>query len=211
MIRVLTPVFVALALSTSAVAQAAEVQGEGAAYFPRILFATSIHCMGHATGSRRVMTPFEADWYAEQLRAAGEATMADNDAPGVLRFTWLRTFNAPVIVRIDPLPGGGARMTAKQLSGKGGYSPGTIARQTTRDLTRQEQSRLAALLKKQDPFALPPRGCELMSDGAEWLLETTGPPEGYQFVARQSPKSGPVRALGLLLLDLTGWKVDPVY
>ena len=47
-------------------------------------------------------------------------------------------------------------------------------------------------------------------DGAQWLVETVDD-RGYRFDKEWSPNDGDIRRVGLALLGLTGWKIDPVY
>lgn len=57
----------------------------------------------------------------------------------------------------------------------------------------------------------PPSGCRGGVDGAEWILEGHDPSRGYQYRKRWAPEDGMEHDLGLFLLGLTGWDVEPVY
>ena len=110
--------FVAAAIASTA-AEAGDVQ-----YLPPALLEPTPACHGNES----VVSDFEVQWYSGQWRAAQEpsiyeASKSPSAATTTYRFTWLRTFHAPVIVRIDVDPRGRMRLTAKQLSGKGGYAP----------------------------------------------------------------------------------------
>jgi hypothetical protein len=61
-----------------------------------------------------------------------------------------------------------------------------------------------------DPWNLPKATCEPALDGAQWVIEAAGP-KGRVIANWQSPTSGPVHELGLFMLGLTGWKLDPLY
>jgi len=179
-------------------------------YFPPSFLSANLAC----DGKDNIINEIEADWYPRHWRAAEEpsfylASRTSNKTRS-LRFTWLRTFEDPVIVRIDELAPGKMRLTAKQLSGAGGYDPGEVARTIVRDLTVDEQARFAAALTHAKVFELPPVVCEGGSDGARWIVEATGAP-GYQYVNRWSPQDGPVHDLGLALLGLTGWRFERAY
>ncbi len=70
------------------------------------------------------------DWYSKHLAAAGDPSLFQRARTGrsdVLRFTWLRTFDAPVIVRIDGLRGPAPHLFAVQLSGQGATHRATSA------------------------------------------------------------------------------------
>jgi hypothetical protein len=183
---------------------------EGAAYFPQSLREATLNCGLMGLGRRQtVMTELGANWYGGHLRAAGEAPIFENQQP-TLRFTWLRSFHAPVVIRLDTAADGAVLMTATELSGQGGYEPGVVARRVERRLTITESAVLARMLEETDALGQPPAECALGLDGAQWILESAGP-GGYHFVDRQSPDDGPVRELGLHLLGLTGWTHDQVY
>ena len=72
-----------------------------------------------------IIRPFEARWYAAQLQAAGEESLYQRSLKGAypgrtVRFTWLRSFHAPIVVRVDGLGTASASLNATQLSGEGG-------------------------------------------------------------------------------------------
>ena len=183
---------------------------EASGYFPPALFQQKIDCgvIGW-TRPQYVLDEFEDAWYSKHLRAAGERPLAvATGSPEALRFTWLRSFHAPVIVRVDWAPTGEATLTATMLLGAGGYEPGEVSNTTSRTLTQDEVERLLVL--RQAALREPPADCTLMLDGARWIVEAAGP-GGYHYVNRQSPEFGAVRDLGLALLGFTGWAVEPTY
>ena len=178
-------------------------------YFPPSFLSANSAC----GGQDKIVDEIEADWYPKHWRAAEEPSLylaSRASKARSLRFTWLRTFENPVIVRIDELPSGKMRLTAKQLSGAGGYEPGEVARKIVRDLTAEEQAKLVATLAQTRVFELPSRVCDGGLDGTQWIVEATGP-SGYQYVNRWSPERGPVYDLGLALLGLTGWQFERAY
>ncbi|HYC74108.1 hypothetical protein [Brevundimonas sp.] len=181
---------------------------DGTAYFPQALHDATVAC---ALGFREaeVMDEHRAGWYGRHLRAAGESPIFDGSRPA-LRFTWLRSFHAPVVIRLNPTTDGGVLMTATELSGKGGYDPGGVTRRIERRLSAEESAAVARVLETTGALAQRPRDCDLGLDGAQWILESAGP-EGYRFVDRWSPREGPVRELGLHLIGLTGWTYDAIY
>jgi hypothetical protein len=189
---------------------AGEPGQQGPAYFPQALYEASRNCGILGLGGRRaVMDDHSAHWYGGHLSAAGERPIFANRR-STLRFTWLRTFDAPVVVRIDRTGDGAVLMTATELSGQGGYEPGTVARRVERRLSAQETAALDQMLRETDVLAQAPIECAIGLDGAQWVVESAGP-SGYRFVERQSPSDGPVRELGLHLLALTGWTFGRTY
>lgn len=162
-----------------------------------------------------VIDEFLADWFGLHLRAAQELSLSDpsarpDDAAGTLRLTWLRTFHAPVIVRVDERANGDMWLTAKRLSGLGGYGPGAVADRRSRALTAPEAQTLRTAMRQQDVFNLKPLGCYGGMDGAQWILEARDPTR-YHLARRWTPQGGPVREVGDLLLGFTGWELGRVY
>ena len=179
-------------------------------YFPPSLYETTIRCGFFGLGRRHeVMDDFKADWYGKHLRAAGEKPLFRTSGP-TLRFTWLRTFQAPVLIRLDTAAGGTVTMTATELSGAGGYEPGTVARRIERPLAPDETAALIRTLEDTAVLEQASATCNLGLDGAQWVIESIGP-EGYRFIDRWSPEDGPVRELGLLMLGFTGWDPDSIH
>lgn len=184
--------------------------GETSGYFPPALFQQKVDCgLSWRTRPHYVLDEFEDAWYSKHLEAAGERPLLfATGSPEALRFTWLRSFHPPVIVRVEWASTGAATLTATMLSGAGGYEPGGVSSTTSRTLTQDEVERLLVL--RRAALREPPVDCTMMLDGARWIVEAAGP-DGYHYVNRQSPETGAVRELGLALLGFTGWAVEPTY
>lgn len=197
----------------------------GESYFPQSLFETMEPCAwGDGRTDEPVMDDFRSDWYSSHLRAAREPRLG-GEAPhhavgglGVLRFTWLRSFHAPVMIRVEATADADLQLTARELSGAGGYDPGRIARRLERRLSPEESERLLTFLSETRVLELPPSdACPVAEngdliihgDGAHWIIEANGP-GGYHYIDRWSAEE-PVRGLGLHLISLTGWTYDRVY
>lgn len=126
-----------------------------------------------------------------------------------IRFTWLRSFHHPVVVRVEGIGTASVHLTVKQLSGAGGYAPGAIDKQVARDLSPDEVEALKTVLTRTDVFNRP-HDCNFGVDGAQWLVEAVDG-TGYHFVNEWSPERGGVRELGLAMLKLTGWTFPDLY
>lgn len=165
---------------------------------------------------RPVIDEVESEWFGSHLQAAQETSLSQRPSTQgpqptrTIRFTWLRSFHAPVVIRIDEASNGGLQLTAKLLSGYGGYGPGRIVRRIERPLTNPEAAALKAKLARIDLFDLTPVGCGGGVDGSEWILEASDATR-YHLARRWSPQGGPVHDVGALLLADTGWKLDPIY
>jgi hypothetical protein len=189
---------------------------EPQSFFPQSLLHATVPC-GPAFQNRPmpIISDLENNWFSGQLRAASEPSLAPDarrQIPyrGVIRFTWLRSFHPPVIVRIDGLESISARIIAKQLSGAGGYDPGSISKHIERPLTAKQTDEFRKLITQTDILNLPAKNCDLGVDGAEWLIEGVDQ-KGYHLISRWSPDQGETRRVGLAMLALTGWRFKDIY
>lgn len=191
-------------------------------YFPQSLEQSVSSCR---FGSKVVKLPaisaYEAGWYSGQLQATEEPSLYKQSLSGgssktSIRFTWLRSFHPAITVRVEDVGSHSSHVIAKQLRSAGGYAPGKIAATVDRDLTDLETQKLRELIAETQ-ITYPPTHSPLLKecgppglDGAEWLVEVVDQ-RGYHFVKEWSPERGNVRRVGLALLALTGWTVDPIY
>jgi hypothetical protein len=154
-------------------------------------------------------------WYADQLHAAGERALCATGASEAYRFTWLRSFHHPIVVRAERL-GDGYLLTAKQLDGAGGYKPGKLMVNRTSALSTDEWAHLTALVDSVGFWTAGPQPREQIGlDGAQWIVEGVAE-HRYHTVDRWSPPEGDrgVRRLGLFMLQLarlTPAAPEPIY
>ena len=158
---------------------------------------------------RPVIEDYEAEWYSSSLLGLHEQPLFQDKGRNeqTVRFTLLRSFHAPVIVRTTATDGGRVRLTATWPSGYDGCpAPGGVCR-VDRFLSEAERARLAAA----QTFLLKASyGCPTGIDGSMWLLEASGRGD-YRFWSEWSPKEGDLRDLALVMLDLTGWRLREIY
>jgi len=184
----------------------------GVRYFPDSLGRPSYIC---GAKCQPVIGEIESTWYPRfwdaaaepSLYAVSQRTMGKHDF--VLRFTWLRTFHHPVLVRITRTADR-THLIATELSGQGGYEAGQVQKRVDRELSAAEAGALANILGRSPVFDQLSAVCDFGLDGAQWIFERADQ-NGYRFVNRWSPESGPSRDLGTTLLRLTGWTFDEVY
>jgi hypothetical protein len=152
---------------------------------------------------------FRAQWYGRFLDAYKEAPLWDrtnNTLDQSYRFTWLRTFHHPVVVRIHVRPDGICELTVKMGLGSGGYDPGMLIQNDTRLLSKQQSesflNSVASRFWSAPKEDTKPGGL----DGSRWIIE--GVANGrYQLEDRWSPDTGPIRELGLEMIGLAGLKI----
>jgi hypothetical protein len=184
---------------------------EASRYFPPALSGKTYECvMGGQSFKTEILNDFEVEWFAGQLDAADEPPLAATSDRAVLRFTWLRSFDPAVTVRIEGLDQERPVLIAKRLPGADGEVRGGIDKTVERPLTLDEAAGLARLLRDINLPEVAATDCNIGLDGAEWLVETADP-TGYRFYKRRSPEHGEIRKLGLFLLHLTGWNNRPIY
>jgi hypothetical protein len=121
------------------------------------------------------------------------------------------TFRHPISIRVQKT-GAGYFVSAKRLSGQGGYKWGHLNRQTRRRLNQREWQELLDLLTAASFWTLPSQDEEpkpnekgeltVCLDGTSWYLE--GVKAGtYQAVDRYCPASKAFKAVGLYMLKLS--------
>jgi hypothetical protein len=153
---------------------------------------------------------FRARWYASRLRALREPALSENtsaNAESMYRFTWLRAFHRPIAIRIIVHSNGTGTLTAKVSDGMGGYEPGNLITNSTREIDVKKIRHLRELLRTLDFWNMPPepalndKVAEL--DGAQWIFEASNKGNCH-VIDRWSPRTGPVRELGLYMMRKLG-------
>ena len=201
-------------------AQAAEaLRRPRSVYFPPTTVTLgSVDCRSKQVEQRPLVDDFRDKWYSRHLAAAGEPSLvaqsrqAGGEAGSVLRFLWLRSFHAPVVIRVEWSADGPARLIAKQLGGAGGYEPGRVAKQIDRRLSAREFGTLRRTLDGTHALRPQIRQCDSGCDGAQWVIEGRRGRD-YHFAEAGSPRQGDIRTVGLAMLRLTGWRFpsDEIY
>ena len=192
--RLMLPMALLSATSVAAASsrEACPARGSEDYYFPAGTFAE---------GPRRD-DAFVRRWFSEQLRAMGEPSLSCGTAGRVYRFTWLRSFDHPVAVRVTD-SGSRGRLDAIELDGAGGYAPGKPLRRKSFVLGKKSMAKLRATMAA--AWELSATEPSSGRDGAEWIIEVAEDGR-HHAVLRWSPEQGPVRDLGLRLLSESGWK-----
>jgi hypothetical protein len=121
-----------------------------------------------------VISDIENKWFSDQLRAANEPALAPDvrqTTPyrDVIRFTWLRSFHAPVFVRIEGLRSDSVRIIAKELSGTGGYKPGSISKRVDKPLSAGQAEAFRRIIAQTNVLNLPAK--RLFGNGSGMRLD----------------------------------------
>lgn len=149
------------------------------------------------------MATFVLGWYSGQLRALNEPLIFDQRNGTIYRFTWLRTFHHPVAIRVQKNKDK-TLLTWKMSDGAGGYSPGELTVDKTRELTNSEWDEIQKLLDKAEYWDMPTNEqSDIMgTDGSQWIIE--GVRNGkYNVVDRWTPRNSTYQELGMFLINLT--------
>lgn len=189
----------------------------GDPYFPPETVQGGADC---ADGPHGRIDDFWSPIVADQLRALGEPPLQGDrrrsDAPRKsLRFTWMRSFHPPVVIRVHWEETGQAQLFA--IAEEGGFEQASrrIVR-VNRPLTREEQAHLEGLIEPAFALDASRLYCDYGGpDGARWVFESAVAND-YRVKNFQSPvytdeEGKAAENLGRHLLSLTGWNVEPVY
>ncbi len=139
------------------------------------------------------------------LSAFEEPILIDTVSGTVFRFTWLRSFHSPVVIRLENRDDS-ITLYWKVSDGLGGYEPGKIKTNKSKQLTKKQWDEFVAKINAIDFWNLPSTNSGLLgTDGAEWVLEGKEPGK-YQVVERWS--GGAIGNVCLKLLELTDLKIE---
>lgn len=169
-------------------------------------FADWIKTLGHAAaGHEQRDDNFQRKWYASQFSALGLSSWSCGTFGEGYRFVWLRTFHHPIGVSVVRAAGGWM-LYATELNGAGGYQPGAVLRTVRVALDAKQIEGIQRQIDAAGVWSLPTNTAESGADGAQWIIELRDG-DHYHVIDRWSPKNGPVHALGLTFLALTGWQL----
>jgi hypothetical protein len=148
--------------------------------------------------------PSLSETYSKYLGALEEPSLWSLSKSGKdqsYRFLWLRSFDPPIAVRVDVKADGTSRLTMKMRNDAGGNASRELARSDTYSLTREKTTWFLGKIEENKFWELPTVDRSRMGlDGAAWVIE--GVKDGsYHVVDRWSPDNGPVRVIGLLMLQ----------
>ncbi|TSD65924.1 hypothetical protein FFF34_000570 [Inquilinus sp. KBS0705] len=131
---------------------------------------------------------FVNHWYSNQLRALKEPNLYSiRSSYEKYRFTWLRTFHHPVVVRIEN-QNGLYTIYWKMSSGAGGYSPGKLIVDKKKSLSKAEWETFMKKIQGINFFKLPNREEGISgNDGSQWILESSHG-DSYHFTDRWTPE-----------------------
>ena len=155
--------------------------------------------------------------YPKILGAAREENwklLADDDRFEGYRFIWIRSFDEPVVIKLERLPGAAPAVSVKIFDGPGSHDYGELGTIRQRLATIAELTELHELAADLEFWSRPPevvRPGWMCLDGATWVIE--GVRDGrYHYMSRHCPESDSAALpLGKHLMALSGEAFDPIY
>ena len=155
-------------------------------------------------GSEGKVSDSHADWYTKQLRSMAEPplwNLSKDPQVRVYRFTWIRSFDPAIVVRLTVQKDGTGILVTK-ITRKPGYARGSLAssraRHVSKDIVAGFENHVQQLGFWEMPTYLENPDF-IGVDGAQWLME--GVRDGrYHVVDRWSPESSKERAFGIAMM-----------
>jgi hypothetical protein len=165
------------------------------------------------------LRPSRAQWYSRSIAAMGEARATGlGEVLERYRFTWLRSFHPPVVVRIERTATE-QRLIVKELkfpddTWDGGAWVPDLSIDRSVSLTPLQWKVLVDKFEETHFWQMPTEREHDGTDGAEWILEGARP-GGYHLVNRWSlemrGEDAGFRAVCLGLLNASGIDPRPIY
>jgi len=144
------------------------------------------------------------NWYSKTLAMMEESSLYEQrSSDTIYRFTWLRTFHVPVVVRIEL--GANSELLLKYPTAVGGDNPRLVIAKEKQFLSGVELKKILPHLEMLSQCSEPPADQGL--DGAMWIFEYRSG-AGYCAVDQWSPNSGGWFEAGVVLLELSGYKIE---
>lgn len=190
--------------------------GAPAVYFPKELYYDS---------APKIYDTTHMKWYSRQLDALDEPVLYNSKTiKEAYRFTYLRSYDEPLAVRIEN-ENGQVYLYTKLTDGKGGEDPGGLIIHTKKMLSMEQWDHFCSLVEKINYWKMEAKEKDVLpkkekgvietvlikSGGAHWILE--GVRRGrYHFVDRWSPDQKNVfRQCCEYLLELSNLKLKEIY
>ena len=178
-------------------------------YFPTTLFVNlpSDWATNYMTNLMDRIDGSNLNWYSKHLKTMKEPVLRDSLPVKVFRFLWLRTFDNPIVIRLEN-DKGQTTLFWKVCDGKGGYDPGKMIINEKKKLTKEEWKIIYEEINSINFWNLIPNQRMMGFDGAQWILE--GNEFGkYHVVDRWNGME--IRKVCLDLLKLTDLEIEEIY
>jgi hypothetical protein len=149
-------------------------------YFPLKVFNDNKRHVGRDT--------FVNSWYSKHLFAMKEPIIyLDKSQNEIYRFTWVRTFDNPIIVRIEK-HGNTYILFWKLCNGEGGFEPGELTLNEQKTIDKTTWDEFKNRINQINFWDLETNLESIAIDGSQWILEGKTSNK-YHVVDRHSPYS----------------------
>lgn len=129
-------------------------------------------------------------WYSSSLSAFKEPYLYNyKGADEFYRFTWLRSFHNPIVIRFQK-QNGNYILSTKEMIDNRGYAPDISVVNSTQHLTASKWNKLESKLSRLNFWNKETHDPDPISatDGAQWILEANIKGK-YHFIDRQFPEN----------------------
>ncbi|HBS88370.1 MAG: hypothetical protein A2W91_17365 [Bacteroidetes bacterium GWF2_38_335] len=114
---------------------------------------------------------FSINWYSKHLTALEEPVLSDSLPTKIFRFTYLRTFDNPIVIGIENT-NDTISIYWKVSDGAGGYEPGKLIENRKKELTVADWEKIENKVNSIKFWNLPTVEKSLLgSDGSQWIFE----------------------------------------
>ena len=150
---------------------------------------------------------FRIDWYSEHLKAFEEPILLKDSLPiEIYRFTYLRTFDNPIVIRLEK-KNDSIIIYWKVLDGYGGYDSGKIIENKSKVLKAKEWENIEEQIDSIKYWELTYKK-RIGVDGSQWILE--GKKLGKYHVI-DIRCGGEIASVCKELIKLTDLKIEKIY
>jgi hypothetical protein len=157
------------------------------------------------------ISSFEAKWYEEQLDAMHEQSLFANEtSTTVYRFLWLRTFDHPMVFRLDVKQDGSGVLAAKMADGAGGYKPGTLVKDISISVSAVDVASFETKFEDTTFWAMDARVLDSGLDGAQWIWEVKKMGL-YKIVDRSNAAESNLGKIAFELMKKSGLELGKIY
>ena len=158
------------------------------------------------TAFNNKISPFCNAWYSKHLKVLEEPIIySDKSDKEIIRFTWLRTFHNPIVIRIEN-SNGIYSIYWKKSNGAGGYSPGNLVINEEKQIDIQQWTDIVNQLNECVFWEIPTNYPTFGFDGAQWILEAKIDGK-YHIVDRWSGKKSEIGQFCLNLFKMTNLNI----
>lgn len=154
--------------------------------------------------TQNALDTFVNKWFSKMLFGLREPVLSSYKGDKeIYRFTWLRTFNHPIAVRVEK-QGEIIKLFSKVANGAGGYEPGKLIVDTSFELTDAQFKTLLKKIEQADFWTLRTEESDKKGkDGSEWIIEGIKRNK-YHMATRWTPERGTeFRKIGEYLFSIS--------